>query len=242
MLDIPKNSETTETSAVTEKLHFQNGSAGLDELVKELEEPKQNLTPGGNESHTETKPENPPIEKLPDGKEKENITQVTEEKPNSKAFRSAKFITSVIDRSLAWGASEIAKSEDTTPFLAKPDETKEIESYWAECMKDWGGNIPPWLMLVVTYPMVYGPLYREAFRVRAINKEMIRKYIDEETKKLIAEQKLAETEEKLNAALAEQKKAQETLESLSLQEKKLKEKIQRTSKSVVKSKATGKKK
>ncbi len=107
----------------------------------------------------------------------------------SKAEKSAAFVVKHLDNGLAWGASEIALADNSDNFHASNTDKDEMITYWTDILEANKGNIPTWLMLLISASLTYGPIYREAFKARAINKELARRAAKAEADLEILKQK-----------------------------------------------------
>ena len=107
----------------------------------------------------------------------------------NKALKSAEFVVKHLDNALAWGASEVALAENSDEFHAPKEDKKEMITYWADILEANKGDIPTWLMLIISASLTYGPIYRQAFKARAINKELARRAAKAEADLIIEKEK-----------------------------------------------------
>jgi len=181
--NVPDNK--TETQTTNPPFELRNSLDEVltqDQFFKEMSQDKENF------EFNKDKFNDPPPSNL--------INESSDEKKDirTKAEKSAAFVVKHLDNALAWGASEIALAEKSDDFKASEVDKKEMIIYWADILEVNKGNIPNWLMLLISASLTYGPLYREAFKARAINKEIARRAAKAEAQLAIEKARNKKTE------------------------------------------------
>lgn len=132
-----------------------------DQLIEELNQPKQDFTPPQGEdagiNTAENQNDEPPI--------------VTPESM-ARAKSTAAFVVKSIDLGLSGIAAVVAGEDDPKPYTADKDAIQDLQEVYAEYLKDKAGDIPPGLMCLMMTATVYGPKLKMAYDKKAANAEI----------------------------------------------------------------------
>lgn len=110
--------------------------------------------------------------------QEEEIEEVDENKPTiAKVSKVAKtkasqFLVSGGDKAIAFLCDMISDNDGEENFNADEDEKRELQEYVTMLLPDDKDVIPPWLMLVVTAGLIYGPKFRDAFKLKKYKKAL----------------------------------------------------------------------
>lgn len=97
----------------------------------------------------------------------------TESEKRTARSNAAKFAAKNTDKGFAFVLSLIANTDDLNDWKAHPDDLDDIRDAYYEMFQAYGwGGFPPWVNLVIALGFTYGPMFREAFHVRGINREL----------------------------------------------------------------------
>lgn len=141
----------------------------IENLFAEQAAPKQTFETSLN---YEEKTEPIPVENA------ELIEQPIEVKINpEKVKKSAWFVTKNLDRLLNFVADEIAMNGENG-FKTDEADLQEFAEYWQDILKDKGGVVPTWVMLLISGGITYGATFKEAFRARKMNKRYMDRIIE----------------------------------------------------------------
>lgn len=134
-------------------------------FASEIQQPKQDMGIS-EEPDVWEDPEEP--DELEDGPE--NEAEINAPSQRMAARRTAKFICHFADMGFATALSAISKN-DMDEHRADKESLHELENAVAEYCKDMGGNVPPWLMIVICVLTIYGGQIPQALRDRKANTE-----------------------------------------------------------------------
>lgn len=114
----------------------------------------------------EEEKENMGIEQRPTAEEFNEINQPTI--PTKTARKTGKFVTGMVDYSLATGLSLIS-GLPVKEHQADPDSKKELEDIITEYIKETGGEIPLFMQLLICLLVTYGLQVPGAIKIRKEN-------------------------------------------------------------------------
>jgi hypothetical protein len=158
-----------------------------------------------------TNPDTPCTPEQPLVPEKKTLTEA--EIKGKRQFTS-NFLAKNTDRAMAFLLAMIADTDDVDEWKAEEEDLRDMKECYFEMMQTYGwGGMPPWVNLLMCILFTYGPMVREAMKVRGINKKLSEKAAQQEVDKLILEQKLAVAEKKLAENSETTKESEKTVEA-----------------------------
>lgn len=153
----PENEVLHEPEQTQSSYSFSTGS--LDDyksLIGEIKQPKKEYPQQQEEEIQEVEPDKPTITK---------VSRVAKTK-------ASQFIVSGGDKAIAFLCDMISDNDGEENFNADEDEKRELQEYVAMLLPDDKEVIPPWLMLVVTAGLIYGPKFKDAFKLKKYKKAL----------------------------------------------------------------------
>lgn len=114
------------------------------------------------------------------------------------------------DRAIGWGLSLIALDNDIDKFCADKESRDNLKELVRAMMPKNMTVIPPWVQLVIMFPLIYGPKLKQAMELRKLNKENRehKKEIDR-LKRQLEIQNLRTEAEKIKGKLEKEEQKQE---------------------------------
>ena len=99
----------------------------------------------------------------------------------SKRTNTAKFLAKNTDRAMAFVCAVIAETDDPNEWKANKEDVADIqEAYFEMCQSYGWSGMPPWMNLAIALTFTYGPIMKEAVKVRGLNAEVIRRAVEAE--------------------------------------------------------------
>lgn len=135
-------------------------SEDIDGFISDFNRPKQNMNADEREGLDELEPEDPEYDP--------NDIEEPEHMSSTAAKQTSSIVVTVIDNVLPTTLAAIAKGE-ASDYKATPDEREELKSALAEYLKLKGGEIPPWLMVLILVLSIYGSKLPQALQERKLN-------------------------------------------------------------------------
>jgi hypothetical protein len=131
--------------------------------------------------------------------------QLTEKEIRGKREFTSNFLAKNTDRAMAFLLAMVADTDDIDDWKAEPEDLKDLYECYFEMMQSYGWKgLPPWVNLVACILFTYGPVFREAFKVRGVNRALAAKAAQQEAENAILREKLLQQESKPENTPADQ--------------------------------------
>lgn len=169
----------------------------LDELLKEIGEDRETFVApepvisAHEEIETVTNESTQDVSKTTSLIEKEPEKPAVDPKEMlRKRTSTSKFLAKNTDRAMAFVAAVISETDDPEEWKAHPEDVDDIQAAYFEMCESYGwSGLPPWAQLFIALTFTYGPILKEAVKVRGINKAVIERAAQAEAALLIEKKK-----------------------------------------------------
>jgi hypothetical protein len=107
---------------------------------------------------------------------------------------------------MAFIAAVISETDDPDEWKAHPEDVEDIQTAYFEMCESYGwSGMPPWAQLVIALTFTYGPIFKEAVKVRGINQAIAQRAAQAEADLVIEKKKkelLAEVRKEVKPAVS----------------------------------------
>lgn len=149
----------------------------LDDLFNQLQTERESFTNVQSpDSDIQTESEN--VISNPQIIDNAESLELSSREINTKRQSTAKFLAKNTDRAMAFVCAMIAETDDVAEWKADSEDVIDIQTAYFEMCSAYGWTgMPPWVNLALALTFTYGPIIKEAVKVRGLNAEIIRRAV-----------------------------------------------------------------